>query len=139
MHCQIFWFLDFCHNRFGTLKENRVPNQDIDSKLGSYLVVNPDLKMPNHQEKLEFQRTCITRYRTGSHNLLIEKGRKNPFIEREARLCKCNNGIQTIKHVIMNCHLLNEIRTEYAVDDIPSGISNENFLIEMEKILDIKA
>ena len=101
------------------------------------MTINPDLRKPCFQDKLEFQRICISRYRTGSHNLLIEKGRRNPQIPRAERLCKCRTNIQTIQHVIMSCHLLDEIRTKYNIADITSGITNEDFLTEMENKLDI--
>ena len=46
---------------------------DIDSKVGTYWTVNAALKTPLYENKLEYERIIITRYRTGSHNLLIEK------------------------------------------------------------------
>ena len=48
------------------------------------------------------QRVCITRYRTGSHNLKIESGR-TPHIPRDERYCSCNTSLQTIKHVLLEC------------------------------------
>ena len=54
-------------------------DREEDSKLGTYFMINPNLKKPTYNDKLEFQRICITRYRTGSHNLLIEKGREGYF------------------------------------------------------------
>ena len=69
---------------------------------------------------------------------MIEKGRRNPYIERDDRLCICNNGIQTIKHVLLDCPLLHFIREKYNVVDVVSGISSDGFLLEMERILKIK-
>ena len=37
---------------------------DPDSKLGTYLMVNPELKAPVFDNKFEFQGVFITRYRT---------------------------------------------------------------------------
>ena len=49
---------------------------DIDSKLDSYLQVNPNLQTPSYNDnQFEIERIHITRIRTGSHNLLIESGR----------------------------------------------------------------
>ena len=60
---------------------------DIDSKLGTYFSINPDLKsfIPRPQEILETERIIVTRFRTGSHSLLIELGRyyNIPRLERK--------------------------------------------------------
>ena len=112
---------------------------DEDSRLGTYFQVNPNFCKPLYDKDiLEFQRVCITRYRTGSHNLMIEKGRMNSAIERNDRHCKCNTGLQTIKHVLLLCPMLHDIRHKYRINDIPSGIYSVDFLLEMERILEIK-
>ena len=110
---------------------------DRDSRLGTYLTINPALSKPSYPEKLEFQRVCVTRYRSGSHNLRIEAGR-TPYIPREERYCGCNTGIQTIEHVLLYCPLLVATREKHNVIDIETGVMNENFLIEMEHILGVK-
>ena len=112
--------------------------EDVNSKLGTYQLVNPNLEKPTYIDKLEFQRVSITRYRTGAHNLMIEKGRRQPRIPREERLCVCNTGVQTILHVTMECPLLLQIRNNYNVTDIGSGVSNDYFLLEMERMLGVK-
>ena len=76
-----------------------------------YFCNNHELKIPYYDDILEFERVCITRYCTGSHNLKIEIGCSNPFIEREARLSKCNDDIQSIKHIMTTCRLLNDSRS----------------------------
>ena len=96
----------------------------------------PTLSKPSYEDKLEFQRVCISRYRTGSHNLKIESGRI-PYTPREERLCRCNRGIQTVAHVMLSCPILNGIREKHGVVDIVNGIMNDNFLIEMEQVLRI--
>jgi hypothetical protein len=78
----------------------------------------------------------LVRYRTGSHNLRIESGR-TPYIPREERLCSCNEGVQTVKHVLLNCKLVDELRERYEVTGIEDGLNNVCFLIEMEKVLGI--
>ena len=112
--------------------------KDEDSRLGAYFLVNPNLCKPSHDDIIEFQRVCITRYRTGSHNLRIEKGRINTAIERNDRICKCNTGVQTLKHVLLLCPLLGDIRQKYVITDFDSGVHNVDFLLEMERILAIK-
>ena len=120
------------------LKMERAAQDDPDSKLGTYMMINPELKAPDHGQKFEFQRVMITRYRTGSHNLRIEKDRRIPNSIREDRVCRCNMGVQTIHHVILDCPLLQDSRLKYGVNYIQSGIMNDDFLVEMETVLDIR-
>ena len=51
---------------------------DIDSKLGAYYEVKPQITQPNYAKMNlhEIERILLTRYRTGSHNLRIETGRQ---------------------------------------------------------------
>ena len=112
--------------------------EDEYSRLGTYCLVNPTLSKPEYQDKLEFQRVLITRYRTGSNNLAIEKGRIAGRIPREERLCTCNSDIQSLKHVLLHCPLLNYIRTKHQIIDVNNGVMNDNFLVEMESLLGIK-
>ena len=117
---------------------SNIGNSDKDSRLGTYLEINPDLVKPRYHGLFEFERVCITRYRTGAHNLRIETGRMNtPVVPREDRLCICNNDIQTLRHVLLICPLIAELRQKYNIETIEEAISNANFLIEMEKILKI--
>ena len=120
------------------LKIERAAQDDPGSKLGTYMMINPELKAPDHGQKFEFQRVMITRYRTGSHNLRIEKDRRIPNSKREDRICMCNMDVQTVRHVILDCPLLQDSRLKYGVSDIQSGIMNDDFLVEMESVLNIK-
>ena len=81
---------------------------DPNSKLGSYLEVNPDVSSPSYNNNIfEIERIHITRFRTGSHNLHVETGRFSyPRIPREQRLCVCGNGIQTLRHVLLECNII---------------------------------
>ena len=112
-------------------------SNDRDSRLGTYLSINPSLSKPEFKDKLEFQRVCISRYRTGSHNLKIESGRITNT-DREERLCLCNTGIQSISHVLLHCPMLDTIREKYHVANVVDGIMQENFLLEMERTLGIE-
>ena len=115
----------------------RAAATDTDSRLGTYLTLNPTLSKPVFEDKLEFQRTCITRYRTGSHDLQIESGRLTGTA-RDQRLCMCCTGIQTISHVLLHCPMLIEIREKYSVVDVVQGVMKENFLLEMERVFGIR-
>ena len=88
------------------IKIEQAFHEDRDSKLGTYLIVNTDLSTPLYKNVFELEGVCLTRLRTGSHNLLIETGRcANPKIPREQRLCNCGTNIQTISHVLLECPL----------------------------------
>ena len=70
---------------------------DIDSKLGAYYEVNPQITQPNcaKMNLHEIEPILLTRYRTGSHNLRIETGRHtNLTTPREDRICKCGYDIK---------------------------------------------
>ena len=84
----------------------------MNSKLGIYYQINPSLTNNHFTENImEYERLLISRYRTGSHYLNIEKLRwVKPPIARENRLCICNNGVQDINHIIFHCDKLNAIR-----------------------------
>ena len=52
-------------------------NIDADSRIGTHFHINPTLKgyVPRPQTTLEFERTIVTRYSSGSHSLANELGR----------------------------------------------------------------
>ena len=109
---------DILTNDFRTsiaAKINTKSNNDVDSRLGVYLHVNPNLTPPNYRNNiLEFERVLLTRYRCGSHNLKIESGRLcNPKIPREERTCTCKTNIQSLRHCLFECPLLEEVYQEY--------------------------
>ena len=99
-------------DKFLTTWKSRVEksfSDDRESKLGVYKQINPDLQRYSTEESTpEFERIHITRFRTGSHKLQIEKGRHSR-IPRENRLCICNTDIQTLNHVIFTCPLTSRI------------------------------
>ena len=103
---------------------------DPDSKLGTYLRVNPDLipGVPIPQYILEGERKLRTRFRTGSHSLAIELGRFSR-IPRQNRLCKCRIGIQSVWHIFKECPLTMHIHMNRFVD--LSEVFNDAELITM--------
>ena len=82
-------------------------SNDSDSRLGTYLQVNPTLCTPQYMSKIMFEtdRLILTRFRCGSHSLLIERGRFSN-IPRGDRICSCDTGVQTILHCFTDCPLL---------------------------------
>ena len=89
---------------------NEKVEADMDSRLGTYFRLNPDLKpyVPQPQFMLESERKLVTRFRTGSHSLNIETGRYSN-IPRENRLCSCGEDVQTIWHIFNGCPLTADI------------------------------
>ena len=116
-------------------------NNDHDSKLGAYYLINPDLEAPDFDDIFELDRIILSRYRTGSHNLRIESGRMaKPSELREDRLCLCTTDIQTLKHCLLSCPLLDELKESYGIDSIPEFMSDSGtakYLLEMERKLEI--
>ena len=80
---------------------------DNDSRLGTYLRVNPTLTVPQciGKNMLETDRLILTRFRCGSHSLLIEKGRYSN-IPRSERICSRESGVQNILHCFTVCPLI---------------------------------
>ena len=89
---------------------NQNLDNDPDSKLGTYLRVNPDLKsyIQTPQNVIECERILVTRFRTGFHSLAIELGRFSNIM-RPFRLCRCNLSVQSVLHVFKDCPLTREI------------------------------
>ena len=117
-------------------------HNDPESRLGTYLRINPQLKAPTLcKNQLEFERVLLTRYRCGSHNLKIETGRLNsPKIPRENRICSCNSGIQSLHHCFFECPLLRELLqgTEFTSLEEAINLPNIiNLLLNIEKTLKI--
>ncbi len=80
---------------------------DVLSKAGQYLKVNPELQANNLYNRTdipESDRIIITRYICGSHKLKIETGRWNKT-PREERLCTCQMECQTLDHMMYRCPL----------------------------------
>ena len=81
----------------------------------TYRQMNPELVVhPMYHSKDVVEddlRMAFTRFRLSSHRLKIETGRW-ARIPRERRLCQCG-AIQSEKHVLCDCTLVDDIRTSY--------------------------
>ena len=87
--------------------------------------MNPEQIPGEYNNIFEIERITLTRYRTGSHNLRIEKGRHTyPITPREGRVCKCGDVVQTLRHIILHCPLLQHIRNG-GIDDVKFFKSKE--------------
>ena len=82
-------------------------NLDINGIYGTYYQINPSLITPDYYKSYilsETDRIILSKYRSGSHFLQIQKGR-TLNISREVRLCRCQNGIQNLQHIIFDCDI----------------------------------
>ena len=85
---------------------------DNDGIQGTYLRINTNLESPLFYHSYiisEMDRIILTKYRTGSHSLNVQRGRSNRT-QRTDRMCKCNVGIQDMNHVLFQCELTQTIR-----------------------------
>ena len=77
-----------------------------DGRLGCYLKANKTLSKSAYHTLLlwETGRLLLSRFRCGSHSLLIEIGRFNNIPLNE-RCCSCNMGVQKVLHCFKDCPL----------------------------------
>ena len=118
---------------------------DNNSKLGTYYQVNPDLQKPSYPDDVfELHRIHITRFRSGSHNLLIEAGRfSSPRIPREFRICICGNRVQTLQHVLLECAIIAQEKDSFnitftTVSDFFMWNKVHEYLLILSKVLKIE-
>ena len=114
---------------------------DNDSRLGTYLRINPNLQchVPKPQTIMESERELITRFRTGSHSLAIETGRYSNT-PRENRLCSCGLNVQTVWHIFSECPITRVI-VPRDYNDLEEAFEDENLhctLLRMAKKLKIQ-
>ena len=104
-------FENSCRNAFNQIT-------DLNSPLGVYKTINITLNKPCF-DTFEPDRILISKYRSGSHNLLIEKGRWSR-IPRHERICnKCDSQeVQNLYHVLYRCESTRSIHTNhYSIND----------------------
>ena len=118
---------------------------DQDSILGTYKQVNSkcnDEHLVNYKTMFELERITLTRYRVGAHNLEIVKGRYSAVkVNREERLCACLESIQTLRHFLLECPILENLRTGMNYNTVEDFItSNEapSYIFQAAKILKIE-
>ena len=84
--------------------------------------MNPNLSVHPLYESTDrlgddYLRISFSRFRLSSHRLKIETGRWTG-IPQENRLCQCGQNIQTERHVLCDCALVNHIRLSYGYKTI---------------------
>ena len=88
-------------------------------KLGLYSLFKVNLETERYlllDMRREY-RVALAKFRVGSHDLEIEKGRQLGKI-REERICKfCNLDIEDEYHVLMHCSSYEELRLTYIEDE----------------------
>ena len=87
----------------------------------------------------DYQIIEMTRFRLGSHRLIVETGRwcRTPA---DRRLCTCNiGGVQDEAHVVYRCEYTNDLREKFLVDvnkqlhEILGDSKYVNFVYEIMK------
>lgn len=112
------------------------------TKLVTYRSINPTLEIhPIYKGKSkvdDYLRVAFTRLRTSSHRLRIETGRWSR-IEPDRRLCQCGLGVQTERHALCECVLVNGIRERYgcAVIDFDMFMCEEKASYELLMLYEI--
>ena len=78
-------------------------------------MLNPDSMKHEIYDMYGFSdryRVDMTRFRLSSHRLKVETGRWSR-IEKNLRLCSCSNQVQDEFHVLNNCDISHNLRTEF--------------------------
>lgn len=112
----------------------RKAQEDREGIYGTYLTINPNLVSPIFYHSYcirETDRLLLTKYRSGSHFLNIQKGRC-ANIQRSDRLCVCKDGVQDLPHVLFNCE-----RTEIIRDSMLRYSNLHDFFCDINKAPDI--
>ena len=79
-----------------------------------------DVSISNTYDDNEQTRILLTKYALGSHVLEEEVGRWRR-VPRDERLCKlCKRDIETLKHFLIDCPKLHEVRNKYS--NYPSSV-----------------
>ena len=114
------------------------------TKLMTCRIMNPNLSAHPLYESTDslgddYLRITFSKFRLSSHKLKIETGRWT-CIPQENRLCQCGETIQTERHVLCDCPLVNYIRLSYGYEtvDLDEFINNasKQHLSMLKAILD---
>ena len=114
------------------------------TKTKTYMTINPSFAVhPMYTATdsyiADYQRIEMTRFRLGSHRLIVETGRwcRTPA---DRRLCTCNiGGVQDEAHVVYRCEYTNDLREKFQVDvnkplhEILGDSKYVNFVYEIMK------
>ena len=109
---------DTVTNPFSRLANKVAEKRANSTKVDTYMSeLNPSMDAHPVHTATEFipdhLRMAFSRLRLMSHNLKIETGRWSR-IPREERTCRCNNtSIQTKSHVLIECHLTQDLRGRF--------------------------
>ena len=87
-----------------------------------------------------YLRIAFTRFRTSSHRLKVETGRWSR-IPRERRLFQCGEGIQTEKHMLVECELTRGIREKYGqtINSFETFMTSEKSKAQLHMLHEILA
>ena len=139
--------LQTCPNFIDADKRARVERvrSSTRTKSATYASINPTFEIhPVYQHDVEavddYLRITFTRFRTSSHRLKVETGRWSR-IPRERRLCQCGEGVQTEKHVLVECELTRGIREKYGqtINSFETFMTSEKSKAQLHMLHEILA
>ena len=116
--CYQFYLNDDMNQMRSDLVE-RAQRDNVGSR-GTYLLLNPKLLTPeyyNVYRLCEIDGIMLTKYRSGSHYLNVQKGRCINT-RRNDRLCPCGLGVQDISHILFTCILTSDIRQSFTHNNL---------------------
>ena len=126
-------------------KINDAYQNDQDSTLGTYKQVNSNCNndhLENYNTMFELERITLTRYRVGAHNLEIVKGRQSAVkVNREQRLCACKETIQTLRHFLIDCTMLENLRNGMNYDNVEEFLKSRgaaSYIYQAAKLMKIE-
>ena len=64
----------------------------------------------------------------------------NPKILREERLCRCNKGVQSLRHCLFECELLRAVYEEHEYSTIEEAFNSDeivDLLMKIGKVLNV--
>ena len=91
------------------------------SRYMSYIKMNPSLCRPNIYNRYvpTYKLLLVTRLRTVSHDLQIEKARLTPYhIPQDQRLCSCGE-METEQHYVQHCNQYTHIQDKFDIQELP--------------------
>ena len=139
--------LQTCPNFIDADKRARIERvrSSTRTKSATYASINPTFEIhPVYQHGVEavddYLRITFTRFRTSSHRLKVETGRWSR-IPRERRLCQCGEGVQTEKHVLVECELTRGIREKYGqtINSFETFMTSEKSKAQLHMLHEILA
>ena len=84
----------------------------------------------------------VYRVAHGAHNLEIVKGSQSTVkVNREQRLCECKESIQTLRHFLIDCTMLENLRNGMNYDNVEEFLKSRgaaSYIYQAAKLMKIE-